>query len=74
MIERGTRTRPVRNITEEKLDERFGTAKAIEKGDDDDSDKELYYKYEKDQPAGAILKFVINKYMEHYFPAGGRVA
>ena len=34
----------------------------------------LYYKYEKDQPAGAILKFVINKYMEHYFPAGGRVA
>ena len=64
----------MRNITEEKLDERFGTAKAIEKDDDDDSDEELYYKYEKDQPAGAILKFVINKYMEHYFPAGGRVA
>ena len=34
----------------------------------------LYYKFEKDQPAGAILKFVVNKYMEHYFPAGGRVA
>ena len=34
----------------------------------------LYYKFEKDQPAGAILKFVINKYMEQYSPAGGRVA
>ena len=74
MIERGTRTRPVRNITEEKLDERFGTAKAIEKDDDDDSDEELYYKYEKDQPAGAILKFVVNKYLEVYGTDNRRVS
>ena len=74
VIERGTVSRGVTNITKVRLDERFATSKAIEKDDDDDSDEELFFKYEKDQPAGAILKFVINKYMEHYFPAGGRVA
>jgi hypothetical protein len=34
----------------------------------------LYYKYEKDQPAGAILKFVVNKYLEVYGTDNGRVA
>ena len=71
--------RPVTNITKTKLDERFGTAKAIERDDSDsdsnsDSDEELYYKFEKDQPAGAILKFVVNKYLEQYHPASDRVA
>ena len=70
----GTMKRPVKNITTAKLDERFGTAKAIEKGDDDDSDKELYYKYEKDQPAGAILKSVVNKYLEVYGKDNRRVS
>ena len=73
-IKSGTMRRPVTNITKTKLDECFGTSKAIEKDDDDDSDEELVFKYEKDQPAGEILKFVVNKYMEQYFPAGGRVA
>ena len=73
-IKSGTMDRPVTNITKPRLDARFGTSKAIENDDSDDSDEELFFKYEKDQPAGAILKFVINKYMEHYFPAGGRVA
>ena len=36
--------------------------------------RHVRYKYEKDQPAGEILKFVVNKYLELYFPAGGRVA
>ena len=74
VIERGTVSRGVTNITKVRLDERFATSKAIEKDDDDDSDEELYFKYEEDQPAGEILKFVVNKHMEHYFPAGGRVA
>ena len=60
----------------------IGTSRAIEMDDDDSSgdssDEEVAdgrrLRYEKDQPAGAILKFVVNKYMEHYFPAGGRVA
>ena len=57
-----------------KLDERFGTSKAIENDDSDDSDGELYYKYEKDQPAGAILKFVVNKYLEVYGKDDRRVS
>ena len=35
---------------------------------------ELYYKYEKDQPAGAILKFVANKYHEVYGKDNRRVS
>ena len=71
---RGTVRREVSNITKARLDERFGTSKFIERDEDDDVEERLRDKYEKDQPAGAILKFVVNKYMEHYFPAGGRVA
>ena len=55
-IKKGRITCGVKNITKEKLDERFGTAKAIEKEDDDE---ELFYKYEKDQLAGAIVKSVV---------------
>ena len=73
-IAKGRIKKPIINVTKARLDMMIGTAKPIEKDDDDDSDEELWYKYEKDQPAGAILKFVVNKYMEHYFPAGGRVA
>ena len=71
----------MKNVTKARLDLMVGTAKAIEKDDDDSSDdssdEDTYGRrprYEKDQPAGEILKFVVNKYMEHYFPAGGRVA
>ena len=74
VIERGTVSRGVTNITKVRLDERFATSKAIEKDDDDDSDEELYYKYEKDQPAGAILKFVVNKYLEVYGTDNRRVS
>ena len=73
-IDRGRVTRDMKNVTKARLDMIFGTSKAIERDEDDDSDEELVFKYEKDQPAGEILKFVVNKYMEHYFPAGGRVA
>ena len=52
----------------------IGTSKFIERDEDDDVEERLRYKYEKDQPAGEILKFVVNKYMDLYFPAGGRVA
>ena len=34
----------------------------------------LSYKYEKDQPAGAILKFVVNKYLEVYGTDNRRVS
>ena len=73
-IKTGTRKRKVTNITKARLDERFGTAKLIEKDDDASSDEELYYKYEKDQPAGAILKFVVNKYLEVYGTDNQRVS
>ena len=73
-IKAGRVTREAYNITKARLDERFGTAKAIEKDDSDSDEEESAYKYEKDQPAGEILKFVVNKYLELYFPAGGRVA
>ena len=67
----------MKNVTEARLDLMFGTSKAIERDDDDSSDEEIApqcARYEKDHPAGAILKFVVNKYMELYFPDGGRVA
>ena len=54
-----------------------GTSKAIEKDDDDSSDEEMDYRcprYEKDQPAGAILKFVANKYLEVYGTDNRRVS
>ena len=84
-IKSGGTSRPVRNITKARLDARFATSKAIERDDDssgdssdDSSDEDVADgrspRYEKDQPAGEILKFVVNKYMELYFPAGGRVA
>ena len=74
-IERGRITKPVNNVTMARLDLLFGTAKAIEKDDADDSDdEELFYKYEKDQPAGAILKFVVNKYLERILPGYWPVA
>ena len=65
-----------------RLDLQFGTSKAIKKDDGDSSgdsagdssDEELYYKYEKDQPAGAILKFVVNKYLEVYGTDNRRVS
>ena len=34
----------------------------------------LYYKFEKDQPAGAILKFVVNKYLDVYGKDNRRVS
>ena len=74
VIEKARIIRGTRNVTKARLDLQFGTAKAIEKEDDDDSDEELYFKFEKDKPAGAILKFVANKYLALYFPANGRVA
>ena len=55
----------------------IGTSKAIERDDSDsdsDSDEELLFKYEKDQPAGAILKFVANKYLEVYGTDNRRVS
>jgi len=64
----------MRNVTLARLDMMFGTSKAIEKDNDDDSDDELYYKYEKDEPAGAILKFVANKYLEVYGSDNQRVS
>ena len=77
----GTMKRPVKDITKEKLDERFGTAKAIENDDDssgDSSDEEVADgrrpRYEKDQPAGAILKFVVNKYLDVYGKDNRRVS
>ncbi len=80
-IESGTMKRPVKDITKEKLDERFGTAKAIENDDDssgDSSDEEVADgrrpRYEKDQPAGAILKFVVNKYLDVYGKDNRRVS
>ena len=73
-IERGSVEKGVNNVTEPRLDMMFGTSKAIEKDDDDDSDEELYYKYEMDQPAGAILKFVVNKYLDVYGKDNRRVS
>ena len=57
----------------------IGTSKAIEKDDDDDSDSDedqhwLCARYEKDQPAGAILKSVANKYLEVYGTDNRRVS
>ena len=73
--------RTVTNITKTKLDERFGTSKAIQNDDSDDSDEEsdeewdrLSPRYEKDQPAGAILKFVANKYLELYAKDNRRIS
>ena len=63
-----------------RLDERFCTAKAIEKEDDDSSDEDeddaggRRARYEKDQPAGAIFKFVVNKYLEVYGTDNRRVS
>jgi hypothetical protein len=80
--EQGGVTKSCSNVTMARLDLQFGTSKAIKKDDGDSSgdsagdssDEELYYKYEKDQPAGAILKFVVNKYLEVYGTDNGRVA
>ena len=57
----------------------IGTAKMIENDDSDDSDEELHpmarpFAYEKDQPAGAILKLVSNKYLEVYGTDNRRVS
>ena len=73
-IAKGRIRKPMRNVTLARLDMMFGTSKAIEKDNDDDSDDELYYKYEKDEPAGAILKFVANKYLEVYGSDNRRVS
>ena len=62
LIKAGTITKPVSKTTKVKLDECFGTAKAIEKNDDDCSDEDVAdgrrARYEKDQPAGAVFKFL----------------
>ena len=77
MIERGRRKKQIHNVTKARLDLMIGTSKAIERDDSDsdsDSDEELLFKYEKDQPAGAILKFVANKYLEVYGTDNRRVS
>ena len=57
-----------------RLNARYGTAREIQRdGSSDDSDEdsdeeESVFKYEKDQPAGAIFRYVINKYLGHYHP------
>ena len=71
---RGTVRREVSNITKARLDERFGTSKFIERDEDDDVEERLRDKYEKDQPAGAILKFVVNKYLDAYGTDNRRVS
>merc|ERR1712154_61611 len=73
-IEKGRTLKTIPNVTKAKLDERFATSKAFQKEEDDDSDEELFYKYEKDQPAGAIFKSVINKYLEVYGKDNRRVS
>ena len=73
---KGRITKRINNVTKARLDLMVGTSKAIEKDDDDSSDEEMDYRcprYEKDQPAGAILKFVANKYLEVYGTDNRRV-
>ena len=77
MIERGRREKNIHNVTKARLDLMIGTAKAIERDDDDSSDEEMDWRcprYEKDQPAGTILKFVANKYLEVYGKDNRRVS
>ena len=60
----------------------IGTAKAIERDDDgssgDSSDEDVADsrrpRYEMDQPAGTILKLVVNKYLEAYGTDNRRVS
>ncbi len=84
MKERGRITKTIHNVTKARLDMMIATAKAIEKDDDDESDDDesddddtperCRFKYEKDQPAGAILKSVVNKYLEVYGKDNQRVS
>ena len=73
-IQKRKRTSSVKNVTMARLNARYGTAREIQKdGSSDDSDEdsdeeESVFKYEKDQPAGAIFRYVINKYLGHYHP------
>ena len=70
---RGRITKTIIDVTEARLDLMIGTSRpvALEKDDSDDDD---VFVYEKDQPAGAIVKFVANKYLEVYGTDNRRVS